>query len=199
MERQLGRGGEGRGLQRPDLALSPHLPPTGPAPWFLTGWLYQTTGSNHCVSQIRRRLKSLPFSSFAPSNNHLANKEDCLRMNASLLSYGEANPNLILTLALWWESPNQSISQERRVHPILTSHSKEPPSLGLRVNRAVRITQGQKDHLEIATHSFSLDTNKSNETKKADLSSTCEAPQGRAVNENQTIWGEFWYHFKSLV
>ena len=49
------------------------------------------------------------------------------------------------------------------------------------------------------THSFNLDTDKSNETKKADLSSTCEAPQERAVNENQTIRGEFGYHFKSLV
>ena len=88
LERQLGSGGDRRGLQRPDLALSPHLPPTGPAPWFLTSWLYQTTGSNHCVAQIRRRLKSLPFSSFAPSNNHLASKEDRLRMNASLLSWG---------------------------------------------------------------------------------------------------------------
>ena len=57
--------------------------------------------------------------------------------------------------------------------------------------------QCQKDHLETATHSLSLDKNKSNETntKTADSSSLRGAPQERAVNENQTIGGEFRYFF----
>ena len=86
-EREQERGREERELQRPKLALSLLLPPFGLNPRFLTSCLYQTTRSNHGFSEIRKRLKSLPFSSFAPSNSHLANKEDLLQKNASLLSW----------------------------------------------------------------------------------------------------------------
>lgn len=90
VEQTMGREskkGEERELQRPKLALSLLLPPFGLNPRFLTSCLYQTTRSNHGFSEIRKRLKSLPFSSFAPSNSHLANKEDLLQKNASLLSW----------------------------------------------------------------------------------------------------------------
>lgn len=45
--------------------------------------------------------KEAEVTSFALSNNHLANKEDLLQNEYLPLVMEELNPELILTLALW--------------------------------------------------------------------------------------------------